>query len=167
MPVEYINNISIEMHIECASLLLTISNRKYIVINIYRPPSGDLQIFFDCLSSMLTYAATHCESLILCGDLNIDQLSHSINKQLLLDIFESFCILNTLNEPSRVTTSEDLVRTSTAIDYMVTSLPATKFRCHMIHCCISDHYGQLLSCDMDQTRTVTNKQNFRNIRVLF
>lgn len=121
-PVHYINNLSIEMIIECPSIAVELSKLKYIIICVYRPPQGDVITFFNQLSMALTFACTHADHCVLCGDLNIDYLSTSLPKQLLVDILESFDLNILLREPTRVVRNINCKTTQSAIDYVATNI---------------------------------------------
>ena len=52
---------------------LTIANRKWICLNIYRPPNpNNMNTFFDEITACLSKAAVKYENIIIMGDFNID-----------------------------------------------------------------------------------------------
>lgn len=53
--------------------VLTIRNKKWIIISIYRPPSYlNLTQFFYELEKILNNALSKCDNIIVLGDINID-----------------------------------------------------------------------------------------------
>ena len=51
---------------------LTIRKKKWIIFNIYRPPSSNLIDFFEQLEISLNKAFSNYDKIILMGDINID-----------------------------------------------------------------------------------------------
>ena len=50
----------------------TIANRKWICLNIYRPPNpNNMSIFFDEITASLSKAAMKYENIIIMGDFNV------------------------------------------------------------------------------------------------
>ena len=54
----------------------TIANRKWICLNIYRPPNpNNVNTFFDQITACLNKAAVKCENIIIMSDIdNIDMI---------------------------------------------------------------------------------------------
>lgn len=62
--VQSIRNLSIECEVELCAASLKISGYKLIIISGYRPPSGNINIFIDCLSQAL-HRASDCSKNII------------------------------------------------------------------------------------------------------
>ena len=68
----------------------TIANRKWICLNIYRPPNpNNMNTFFDEITACLSKAAVKYENIIIMGDFNIDIK----NKGLGYGKLDTFCDL--------------------------------------------------------------------------
>ena len=127
------------MVIECSAISY---NKDRCIINIYRPPSGNIELFFLQLSHILTKAFNLFKFVILVGDLNIDALSTSLNFKILVDIFASFNLTSMISEPTRIFTTFTHT-TFSAIDYVVSSAPGNT-KCTNFETGLSDHHGQLV-----------------------
>lgn len=70
--MENLKRKSIESIIECSSIELSV--HSIIIINIYRPPLGDADIFFDTFQDTLSTAfkTKPKHKIIIAGDFNID-----------------------------------------------------------------------------------------------
>ena len=72
---------------------LTIANRKWICLNIYRPPNpNNMNTFFDEITACLSKAAVKYENIIIMGDFNIDIK----NKGLGYGKLDTFCDLSNI-----------------------------------------------------------------------
>lgn len=138
-------DLSIEMHIECASILTKIDNVKVCIVMLYRPPEGDKELFFKNLSLILNHATEASQYIILGGDLNIDLHSNSIETQILLDIFDSFQLTNKNRDPTRVFINKNNVCSESTIDYLVTSFPPECFTSSTSNPNLSDHMANVMT----------------------
>ena len=68
---------------------LTIRNKKWVIVSVYRPPSHtNLAEFFAELEKILSNAFSNCDNIIIMGDINIDfynQIGNGYNQ------LHSFC----------------------------------------------------------------------------
>lgn len=152
-PLQIIKDYAIEMHIECCGILVSLDEFKTIIINIYRPPSGDLDTFLISLAHILQHASNICTNIILCGDLNIDSLESNIKSKLLSDLLESYDIKNYCVDATRIFTNK-LGRTSaTSIDYMATNLHDSPIKFTNFNTGISDHLAQILEIEINSKHT--------------
>lgn len=53
LPIRDISKISTEMHYEICGIYLKTNNSKICILNIYRPPTGDFNLFLNILSHVL------------------------------------------------------------------------------------------------------------------
>lgn len=143
----HVVNKSIERDIEIAGIEIQIDDKKFKIINIYRSPSGDINIFFDTLEQLLYDLSRQKSMIILCGDLNIDFLSNCAPKIYLCDLLSMYNIINHIKVPTRVNTNS-----STCIDYVCSNLLPTnnniEFDCKIAFNGLSDHSSQILSLDL-------------------
>lgn len=94
----------------------------------------------------------------MCGDFNINYLQTNKESSLLLDLFASFEIKNTLPvEPTREKNGS-----SSAIDYIATNIK--KFTGHNLDIDLSDHKVQISKCTLDQI-TLPNRPKDKIIKI--
>ena len=78
------------------------SNHATTIINIYRPPSSNIGLFFDELSNVLAEIIVDCnDHLLLCGDLNCASADGSTVYHRLTAVFSEFGLVQHVNEPTR------------------------------------------------------------------
>lgn len=140
--IKYLNDLSIEMCIECSAVAY---NNNFCILNIYRPPSGNLESFFMQLSKLLTKSLLDFKFLIICGDLNINNNNNTMQSKVLSDIFTSLNLTSLIFEPTRIAKSKSGL-TQTIIDYVVSSDPNyTKYI--NFDPGLSDHHCQIIYCN--------------------
>ncbi|WP_219823719.1 hypothetical protein, partial [Enterobacter cloacae complex sp. 2DZ2F20B] len=71
-PVELCRKLCPENHIEISGISLTHSDIFFI--NIYRPPSGELECFFTNLSFLLHHINVLKNNVLIAGDFNVNFL---------------------------------------------------------------------------------------------
>ena len=64
---------------------LLVTNNKITIMNIYRPPKGDINEFTKTIKDVLMPLTRDKKDILLAGDFNIDFLSSSRAKQLITD----------------------------------------------------------------------------------
>ena len=82
-----LTSISVENHIEIAAI--EIKSLKSLIITIYRPPSGNIHIFLESMSILLTKLNEN-ENTIINGDFNVHFNLKNKNVNDLLDLMRSF-----------------------------------------------------------------------------
>ena len=132
-----IENASIEAHSE----LCGIFNDKYCIVCCYRPPSGNMDIFTDSVSSALSMAYKRGKYLVFCGDLNINFYVGNEHKKQLLDLFDSFRLCVTTTEPTRICTYSNGHTSKSILDYVATNIPNNAYECTIFNPHLSDHLG--------------------------
>lgn len=119
--VREVTNIKIEPKekvFEYCGIELVLNNQKIQIFSIYRSPASDVNIFLSELDNFLNYVCKNVnDKIILCGDLNIDFLSHSDSRNNLVDIIGTYNIDFIIKEPTRYTSNS-----SSSIDYICTNL---------------------------------------------
>lgn len=82
-----------EKHFETSALGMRLKNRKskiIVLLNLYRSPSGDTNIFFDKLEIILKCISKEKSDFVTCGDFNIDLMTNKIHRNKLMDLIGSF-----------------------------------------------------------------------------
>ncbi|KAI4456528.1 multiple inositol polyphosphate phosphatase-related [Holotrichia oblita] len=148
---------SVESIIECSAVILT--KLFIIIINVYRPPQGDIEEFFVHLDSILQKLNTQYKSLFS-GDFNIDLLSDNRHSNKLKDLFKCYNLTHAIEEPTRVTTTSQ-----TLVDNVFTN--AEGFCAEVLITTLSDHTAQMISFthntfENDHIPTKTSRRIFSN-----
>lgn len=152
-----INKQSIHCNIEVSGASLVLNETNIAIITIYRPPSGDFNVFMDKLIEILKLADKKFNNIILCGDLNIDYGKITLNRNILCDVLDSFQLIRTTNQPTRIFTNVNGDTTSSALDYMTTNLPLNLYKCEIINPQIADHFAHILSFSLPSISSIINK----------
>uniref|UniRef100_A0A1Y1LN06 Reverse transcriptase domain-containing protein n=1 Tax=Photinus pyralis TaxID=7054 RepID=A0A1Y1LN06_PHOPY len=139
-----LSRFNVEMHFESASTTAIINEKKICIIVIYRPPNGNVNLFFTNLAYLLNIAVTASDYLVLCGDLNINLLSNSIESKILIDLFDSYNLTNKNSTPTRIAMNRNNIVSQSAIDYMVTTIPMEYYEYETIDLNLSDHLANLI-----------------------
>lgn len=84
-PID-LSDYSVEMTIECSCIKLG----YFCLIDIYRPPNGDFEIFIKVLNAILFKTTSRFNCVVICGDLNIDALKKSNQCKILHDLLDSY-----------------------------------------------------------------------------
>ena len=130
----------------CGISLSLEPNIKVVVCCVYRPPKGDINTFFNKLSSALNFVTKNkFDFIILCGDLNINLFDKGLPTRLLCDMFESFQLEIAIREPTRIFQNVNGQVSSTAIDYLVTNMPTANFDIQVYDAFLADHLAHLFS----------------------
>lgn len=129
--VECLDKISQELHCEIASIEIVTLNS--IIINIYRSPNGDINIFFEILTKLFNRVIKLKRNIYIYGDFNIDILGDSEAKKYFCNLVQSYNYNFLINGVTRP-------QAATCLDNCITN---DKFGCEakIIDPNISDHFG--------------------------
>lgn len=144
----YVNKYCIEGAVELCAVSLSVNKKTLSILSVYRP-DNDLDAFFCNITACLSEINKVSDNIICCGDLNIDYLTNSPKRDLLLDIFHSFNLDVKLKSPTRIFTNKNNKTSCSAIDYAVTNLPSAVYSSKMLTQPLADHYGQLISFNIN------------------
>ncbi|KAK9696303.1 Endonuclease-reverse transcriptase [Popillia japonica] len=120
-----------ESILECSAKKVT--KTKVTIINIYRPPSRDVQSFLRILDNIL-----NDKDKILLGDFNINQSRKSTQRNLFLDLLKTYDLYLSITETSRVTSTR-----KTTIDNIFTN--SDSFKSYSWTSALSDHLARGIS----------------------
>ena len=135
-PLAIINEFNVEQVFECCGI--HVIDLNIVVIAVYRSPLGDFNIFCEKLDHVLFKFVSY-SNIIICGDFNVDFLTHSTNQFKLLSLLTSYNIYPTVNFPTRVTSAS-----SKCIDNILTNLNLQNINTIPIQVDFSDHDAQLI-----------------------
>lgn len=158
--LSFVAQYSVEMHLECCGVLLYQNDGyKTVLLSIYRPPAGDIEMLLTNLSTILVEVTKLSSRVVICGDLNIDSLKATAHSKLLDDLLKSFDMTDYCNEPTRIAVDKNQRKTETSIDYMVTNLPHHLLECKIFEPHLSDHTAQILIISTEQLEETPKKQH--------
>lgn len=116
---------------------------QLVVITLYRSPTGNLDTFFDLITTILQKDYLANKQIVICGDLNIDVLKEDRNKKRLVNTLSALGLRLTISSPTRTVTTKTYC-SSTAIDNIITNIHTDLYKSSVIISAISDHDAQLI-----------------------
>jgi len=151
-------NIDIVQHckdqdIEICAVKLSFGALNICVVTLYRAPSGNFSSFILKLDTVLQTIYSPKLHLIICGDVNINYLNESENKNKLDNLLLSYNLTTTINFPTRVQNDS-----ATAIDNIF--IDVSQFENYTVTPIIngmSDHDAQLLMISTDYSHVPLHK----------
>jgi hypothetical protein len=149
-------NLSGEMDIEIAANY--IKDFNIAVVCIYRPPSGNINVFFDKLTLLLNIICDSDEYIntLILGDFNVDLLKDSSTKDKLLDIMRCSNLHPKVMCPTRYYDSGQ-----SCLDHVYSDIDNVEFAA--IKSNISDHDGQMMTINY-QTQDKKNCEKMVEMR---
>lgn len=143
----YFGSLSVECHVEICGLALKCFRTNIIILCIYRPCGGDVNIFIDNVTAALTYAFSFKGShIILTGDFNINSLIKNLQFNLMSDLLNAFdlsCFCPDI--PTRVFKYRNGATSVSCIDYMISNIHNDGDLCSVVNPLLGDHLGHVLS----------------------
>lgn len=110
--------------------------RKLIIVNIYRPPTGNCAVACELLRVICSDLINYNRRLdfLMVGDINIDSLTDSPNSRLLNDLCTEFGLTSHINIPTRV-----CLNSKSSIDIILSKMNHVSMA-GIISNSLSDHY---------------------------
>ena len=128
---------------ETICLELTVSNKKWFKLFVYRPPQeNNKHLFFNELNGTLSKAVNSYENFIVIVDRNIDA-SYPVKdgNNYLSDFVDTFSLLNLINKK---TCHKNV--SGTTIDVMLTNKPHCFQKTSIVVTGLSDFHKMIISC---------------------
>ena len=149
--VEELQQKSIEGHLECSSVCSR--SQKLLVLCIYRPPLGELDLFFNTLTDILNicYNKFFRFKMVLCGDFNINLLDNNSNTKSLLNILTSFNFSQKIFDPTRIANNSKTLLDNIFINF------ENIYSGEIITTALSDHEGQLINICLNDNSDQSNQ----------
>lgn len=126
------------------------------ILSLYRPPSGDIQVFFDNFEKAVKKVLKLTTKIIICGDYNIQFLKTTDPTTVsFLNIVRTLNLRVTNNLPTRK---------KSCLDNILVNFSEELYDIRLLIDCISDHDPLLFnfnSCDLSN-RLITNSNSNRN-----
>lgn len=148
---------SVEKHFEvCICEFNTVCNvYKVYIICVYRSPDSDFNVFINEFEEMmLSIFRANCY-YVICGDINVNILCDSKQKNDLLNTMTEFDLKTHINVPTRITCNS-----STCIDNIFSNLNLKSAKVNDIY--LSDHTYQV--CEFDLFVPDSSKNKYIDIR---
>jgi bisphosphoglycerate-dependent phosphoglycerate mutase len=138
-PLLSVDSLSTELHAECTSILVESLTMQTTVVNVYRAPSGIIDVFYDTVTKILSVTSLKKGRIIIGGDINVDFMSEGSLKNRLMDLITSSGMTNIIDQPTRVT-----VTSATCIDNVFTNVNKDDICVDVIDLGISDHHALIV-----------------------
>lgn len=151
-----------EMQIESCGISFDTGCDKLCVINVYRPPKGNVENFINRMSLILN-ECNDSQNIILCGDMNIDNINSikcrqkDKDKQMFLDLLQSYKLTFKNRSPTRECKGNCDTVSKTQIDYFATNIDESLYIEEVMQLNISDHYGLLFSMNISSQKLKSNQ----------
>lgn len=150
----------VESYMECTSVLCTFTDKKYLYICIYRPPSGNVENFFEKLSDILAKANDNKYILYVFGDFNLDLIKQNDNQVFeFVNLMYSFSLFPLITKPTRVTSTS-----ATILDHIWVSQPESNMCNYIISTNITDHFPVVSQSIVSER--VHSTPVYKDIRIL-
>lgn len=172
-----INSLAIKGEFECAAVQCFVNKIKTNVVSIYRPPSGNKDIFFNQMEKMLSKINTDTVVFIV-GDFNLEMLVDNPNKNRLFSLMSFYNIVGTVFQNTRIT-----LNCGSCLDNIFTNLD--EYKTDILEYHLSDHTAQRLCFDIinktdkqftykrfftennkNEFLTLLESQDWENVRVI-
>lgn len=114
--------------------VLCIRNNSKIFVVMYRPPKGNLEVFFDFFESFLEFVNEEKCTVVCGGDFNIDMTVDTVAKKTFDLLISSGGCTNVVTRPTRVT-----CQSQTLIDLFISNCSSECMKAGVIGCDLSDH----------------------------
>ena len=137
-----------DKNFECCGIKFRVENSFFIVLCVYRSPSGEFTDFTTAFSSVISkiIKLKNITHLIVAGDFNIDFSSNSQEALTLFELFTSFNLTLTINSPTRVTD-----HSATVIDNILVNCDFVD--AYNVNTHFSDHYSQRVTFNTNMDKS--------------
>lgn len=163
-PINKLKSMSVEEVFECCGVIVTSNKLKYILLNVYRPPDRNNYFqFIDLLDSTLSLLRNEFYELglplVLCGDLNIDNLVETWDKEYFKDVMDSYNLNITFRNVTRTTYNNR----PSQLDYFLTDLDSKMYSVSVLPPILSDHNPIVFKIYTNVARKLERKVEKRKI----
>ncbi|MBS0018900.1 MAG: endonuclease/exonuclease/phosphatase family protein [Candidatus Sulcia muelleri] len=154
-------DLSVPFSFECCAVTIKLAfSDRIVVAAVYRSPSSSIDSFIDAFESLVDGHARGFNSLIVCGDFNVDFLRDSRERKLFLDVVNSANGNLNITCPTRI----DGRGSRTCIDNIITFFKEFQSQSHVFETGLSDHLAQLtVLSPLSPRQSSTVEMKFRMI----
>jgi hypothetical protein len=129
-----------EKELEACALKLKLLSSNVCITTVYRSPSGNFQLFLNGLDNIVKKIYKPDVHLIIYGDININYLIESKEKQELNNILNSYNLVSVIHFPTRITNNSR----STIDNIFFDTTKFANFTTFPLLNGLSDHDAQML-----------------------
>lgn len=130
---------------QCEFTGIEIKTKSLVILLIYRPPKGKLEIFVNNLTCILMKIYNNYKYVVVLGDFNVNFNQECQHTYDVLNTLKSFGLKQTIFEPTRVTATS-----SSCIDNIFINIPYSESI--VVKERLSDHFAQLLSINSRENK---------------
>lgn len=144
----------------CEIVTVKVKHKKetLFLMGLYRPPNTNLENAIDIiLAEIEKFYNPNC-SIILLGDINVDNLSENIDNRKLSDALSGYNLQRLGIPPTRITK-----HSQTSIDCVCTNIKNENITCKVITTGLSDHTAQVCKINLDTKKGSHHKVRKRII----
>jgi exonuclease III len=132
-----------EKDLESCAIKFQFMSKNFIIICIYRSPTGKFSYFLKQLELLLNSVYNTSNVIILCGDFNVNYLNDNSMKDSLNSLLASFNLYSTIYFPTRIS-----YNSCTLIDNIYIDSYLHGFFVHPFINGLSDHDAQVLTLNI-------------------
>ena len=146
-----------EQDFECCAAKVKFDYGTYIILTVYRAPSGNFSYFINQLERVLNQLYSNNANILVCGDFNVNFATDTERKVRLISLLDSFNLDLTVKFPTRIQNNSITTIDNIFIDK--SNFP--NFSTFPIINGLSDHDAQLLILcnDIDKSAKKQNSVN--------
>lgn len=139
-----IEDLSLADVFECACVECILTKENIIIISVYRPPRGDVKIFFQKLETLLHTITPENKKMFLVGDFNIELIKLNTSRTQFLSVLTSFDMYPTILENTRITPNSE-----SCVDNIFTNVSKSSILSCVLFTNISDHTAQKIVLNLN------------------
>lgn len=129
-----------EKQIEYCCCKFVMNKKLFIIICIYRSPSGDIECFIEKLIVILDQLCTSSKYIIVCGDFNINFSVNSNESNNIKQLLSSYSLTSHVTGITR----PNFQTFGTQVDNIFSNITGNLINCSILESEISDHFSQIL-----------------------
>ena len=132
--------------------------KKYVIVTVYRPPSSPFDMFINVFLSLMEMLRDEDAVILVGGDFNVDLLSPSSYRVVLLDFLRQYNLCPLVEVPTRVTADS-----SSCIDNFFADSALMESNVHCVDFNLSDHCCLILDV-LNFSRTTPREPSLTVLR---
>lgn len=133
---EIISDLSVIGEFECSAVECVINKLTLVILSVYRPPGGGMDLFFDLMENILFEKIVPNSIIFIVGDFNIEMKDENSVKNRLFTLFNNFSIRAQIDEYTRITE-----HSKSCLDNIFTNFSSV-ISAEVLEYHISDHMAQ-------------------------
>lgn len=145
VTLQWISDLSTEINCELAGI--SIPTYNFIVVTVYRSPSGDFNEFIEILVTLLNRLKCSMHKIIIGGDFNTHFNTCNVNTNILIDLFNSYGFASLVKCPTRG---------NATLDNIFCNISLSEVNINPLELALSDHIA--LQLDVQMTLNTNTKE---------